>query len=43
MEMSGQPYALATSPGKQPPVMYEIAGWVGSRAKLEVEEKRKIS
>jgi len=43
LEMSGQPYALATSPGKQPPVMHQIAGWVGSTAKFEVVEKRKIS
>jgi len=26
--MNGQPYALATSPDKQPPVMHQIAGWL---------------
>jgi len=31
------------TPDKQPPVMHQIAGWVGSRVKLEVVEKRKIS
>jgi hypothetical protein len=42
MEVNGQPYALATSTGKQPPVLHQIAGWLGSRAKLEVVEKRKF-
>jgi len=43
MEMRGQPYALATYPGKHPPVMHQRAGRVSFRAKLEIVEKRKIS
>jgi hypothetical protein len=42
MEVSGQLHTLATlSPGKEPPVLKRIGGWVGSTAGLDAVAKRK--
>jgi len=44
MQVSGQHHVLATSLlGKEPLATHCLEGWMGSRAGLDISEKRKIS
>jgi hypothetical protein len=43
MKVTGQPHAPAALPRGKNMGTYSIGGWIGSRAGLDVSEKRKIS